>query len=52
MQPGPIVPRVFVAAPDTSMILSGASTLLFTAVTVTCPLLSVSPASIVSVVPL
>ena len=38
---GSIVPRVFAAMPDTSMTLSGASTSLSTAVTVTCPVLSV-----------
>ena len=41
-----------VAEPETVTVLSGASTMLSTAVTVTVPVLVVAPAAIVSVVPL
>ena len=41
-----------VTVPETVTVLSGASTLLFTAVSVTAPVLVVWPAAIVSVVPL
>ena len=49
---GATIPFPPVTEPDTVTSLSSASTALFTAVTVTVPVLVVSPAAIVSVVPL
>ena len=40
---GAVTPWLFVAVPDTVTVLSGASTVLFTLVTVTVPVLVVAP---------
>ena len=49
---GPVTPLKLVAAPDTRTVLSASSTALSTPVMVTCPVLVVLPAAIVSVLSL